>query len=979
MRQLGWGVRPVGRLVMAVMAMTAALVGVGVMRATQEAAAANPPTAITGSFAATGFFHVAQASDGRWWFVDPSGKPFYSTGIDHVSFSPDVDVTTGQCPYCQAIAGTYPTTAAWAAATVTQLRSWGFNTMGDYSDTSTFAPMMPYTVQLSMASGNDWFAPSFVTHADQVAATQVAPLADDPNLIGYYTDSELAWGPNEDNDQSLLNQYLELPAGSPGLLEAQQFVGNPNGFATALATRYFSVTSAALHAYDPNHLNLGVKAESNDIPPELLQVAGQYVDVFSIDDYALQPGDAAAALEAFPHYLPIEPNFANFEALVHKPLLIAEYSFRATTPTTPNTVPPILATYPNQVARAAAYTNYIGTMVQTAPWLVGDHWFEYVDEPQGGRFDGENNDFGLVSTANVPYADMVQAVSLMHAATPDRAVNAGPECDSWSATAHGTACTADMPTETEPLTIETTSLPSAPFQVPYSEAVVVGGGTPGYTFSAQGQFPPGLTLNAQTGLLSGSPTALGLFNFTVQVADSSSPTTSTSVALSLDVVQTPASDPVPTLSSITPAQGVGSGGGTITVNGTGFTQGLAGPTTVAFGTAQATSVMVNATGTQLTATVPPATANGTVAIVVSTPGGSTTLSAADLYSYFFAQPLVSAVSPPSGPVGGGTAITLTGNAFDNASGVKFGGVPASFVVNSNASITATAPAGTGGTQVDITVTGPGGTSSLSAADQFTYGPIVTGMSPKTGPQRGGTAVAIRGAGFTGAAAVHFGSVPATTFMVNSANLITATSPAGTPGTVAVTVTAPGGTSPSTTADLFTYVAAAPTVSGLSPASGPAAGGTVVVITGASFMGATTVSFGGIPASAFTVNSATSISATAPQGTATSVVGVTVTGPGGTSTFTSNDNYTYGPLVTSVTPHSGSHFGGALVTINGVGLTGATAVNFGATAVTAGFVVNSTGTQIAVTAPAGVAGTVNVTVKVGATSTAAGALNTYTYF
>ena len=574
---------------------------------------------------------------------------------------------------------------------------------------------------------------------------------------------------------------------------------------------------------------------------------------------------------------------------------------------------------------------------------------------------------------------MVQAVSLMHAATPDKAVNAGPECDSWSATTQGTTCTADMPVETEPLTIETTALPTAPYEVPYSQAVVVGGGAPGYTFSALGQFPPGLTLNAQTGLLSGSPSALGVFNFTVQVTDSSSPAATTSVPLSLDVVQTPQSDPVPTLTSITPAQGAGSGGGTITVNGTGFTQGLAGPTTVAFGSTQATNVVVNASGTQLTATVPPASANGTVAIVVTTPGGATALGAADLYTYFFAQPSISAVSPPSGPVGGGSAVVLTGNGFVGTTGVKFGGNPASFVVNSNNSITATAPAGTGGTRVDVTVTGPGGTSGLSAADQFTYGPIVSGISPSSGPQRGGTAVAIRGAGFTGATAVNFGSTPATTFTVNSATLITATSPAATPGSVAVTVTAPGGTSPSTTADLYTFIAAAPSVSSVSPASGPAAGGTAVTISGTSLTGATTVSFGGIPASTFTVNSASSITATAPPGTATSVVGVTVTGPGGTSTVTSSDSFSYGPLVTSVTPHSGSHLGGTTVTINGVGLTGATAVNFGATSVTAGFTVNSTGTQIVLAAPPGVAGMVNVTVRVGSVTTTAGALDSYTYF
>jgi hypothetical protein len=146
-------------MAMIVVATATLLTAIGLVEPPHSPTASASPPALTGSFAATGYFHVTQAADGRWWFVDPSGQPFYSTGIDHVSASPDVDVTTGQCPYCQAIAGEFPSTAAWATATVAQLRSWGFNTMGDYSDTSTFAPLMPYTVQLSMASGDDWFAP----------------------------------------------------------------------------------------------------------------------------------------------------------------------------------------------------------------------------------------------------------------------------------------------------------------------------------------------------------------------------------------------------------------------------------------------------------------------------------------------------------------------------------------------------------------------------------------------------------------------------------------------------------------------------------------------------------------------------------------------------------------------------------------------------------------------------------------------------
>jgi hypothetical protein len=967
------------RLSLAAMAGLALVSVIGVLNAARPEPASATMTAISGSFSATGYFHLAEASNGRWWFVDPDGQPFYSKGIDHLSASPDVDVTTGQCPYCEAIAAQYPSTSAWATATVAQLRSWGFNTVGPYSDNTTFAPMIPYTVQLSMASGDDWFAPSFVTNADAVAAAQVAPLADDPNLIGYFTDSELAWGPNEDNGQSLLNQYLALPAGSPGLAVAQQFIGNPNGFVYDLATRYFSVTSAAVHMYDPNHLILGVKAESNDIPSELLEAASNYVDAFSIDDYALQPGYAALADEAFPEYLPLEPNFANFEALVHKPIIIAEYSFRAITPTTPDTVPAILATYPNQTARASAYANYIGTMYQTAPWVVGDEWFEYVDEPEGGRFDGENNNFGVVSTANVPYAQMVQALSIMHDAAPDIAVNTRPECDSWTDTANGTTCSATMPAESEPLTIETLSLPTSDYQLPYTSTVVAGGGQPDYTFEiTQGALPTGLTLDPDTGAITGTPEALGTFTFTVQVTDSSGTPATQTVPLSLTVVQTELSDPVPAVTSLSPAQGVGAGGGTVTVNGTGFTQGLAGPTTVTFGRVPASNVTVNAAGTQLTATIPPATANGTVNVTVTTPGGTSPNVPADDYTYFFSTPSVSGVSPAAGAATGGTTVTISGNSLIGATTVKFGLSPAAFTVASNTSISATSPPGTAGATVDVTVTGPGGTSILSGADQFTYGASVTGISPSAGNSAGGTTVTIRGAGFTGATGVSFGAVPASSFTVNSANLITAVSPAGSAGPVAVTVTAGGATSPATVADVFTYRTPPPTITGVSPNVGPPAGGTSVSITGGSFAGASSVSFGTNPATAFTVNSSNSITATAPAGAPLSTVQITVTGSGGTSTASVNFEFTYGPVVTAVSPDTGPSGGGTTVKIRGAGFTGATSVDFGSTPAPA-FTVGAGGTQITTSSPAGAPGPVAIAVTVGTSTTVANPSDVFTYF
>src|SRR5207248_5935231 len=97
---------------------------------------------------------------------------------------------------------------------------------------------------------------------------------------------------------------------------------------------------------------------------------------------------------------------------------------------------------------------------------------------------------------------------------------------------------------------------------------------------------------------------------------------------------------------------------------------------------------------------------------------------------------------------------------------------------------------------------------------------------------GGTSITITGTNFTNATGVSFGSNPASSFTVDSATQITATTPAGT-GTVDVTVTTAGGTSATNAADQYTYVAA-PTVTGVSPSAGPTASGTSVTITGTNF-------------------------------------------------------------------------------------------------------------------------------------------------
>ena len=338
-----------------------------------------------------------------------------------------------------------------------------------------------------------------------------------------------------------------------------------------------------------------------------------------------------------------------------------------------------------------------------------------------------------------------------------------------------------------------------------------------------------------------------------------------------------------------------------------------------------------------------------------------------------AVPTVSSISPSSGTLSGGTAVTITGTGFAGANSVQFGGIPASsFTVNSATQITATAPAHPGAGTVNITVRTAGGTSAINAADQFTYiaVPAISSVSPPNGPAAGGTSVTITGSGFDGATAVRFGGTNASSYTVNSPTQITATAPTGT-GTVDITVITAGGTS---TAGQFTYIAV-PAISSVSPSNGPAAGGTSVTITGSGFDGATAVRFGGASASSYTVNSPTQITATAPAGTGT--VSIVVTTPGGTSNTGAANQFTYiaVPVITSLSPSRGPAKGGTAVIITGSDLSGATAVNFGGASASA-YTVNSA-TQITATAPAGT-GPVDVTVTTPSGTSNTGTASQFTY-
>lgn len=278
---------------------------------------------------------------------------------------------------------------------------------------------------------------------------------------------------------------------------------------------------------------------------------------------------------------------------------------------------------------------------------------------------------------------------------------------------------------------------------------------------------------------------------------------------------------------------------------------------------------------------------------------------------FVPVPRVTGLSLTEGSTVGGQTITVSGSGFTNATAVAVGTVSVPFTVVNDTTLTLVTPANlvAAATAVDITVSSGQGTSLTSSADQFTYTPPqVSGLSPSDGPATGGTAVTITGVGFLGATGVNFGSLPAASFSVVSDTTITATAPAD-PGLTAdtptdVTVTSAAGTSAATAADTYTF-AVPPTISGVSPSSGPLIGGTTITITGANLAYATGLVIGETPVY-FWYNPDGSISAQTPAGDAFQAVPVTLTTDGGTNAHGRSSQFTYvqGTPTITLSPSSG---------------------------------------------------------------------------
>jgi len=338
----------------------------------------------------------------------------------------------------------------WATHTLDRLQAWGFNTVGNWSaDSLADAERVPYTLPLSIvgdytsiSTGSDWwggmpdpFDPRFAMATERAVAIAARDHRDDPWLIGYYADNELAWAGPGDDPQSryalaygtlkmttdvpakraflkqLRDKYrnqaglskawgIDLPAWE--LMEDPGFVPpmpNPEHpeiendfkyFQKVFADTYFKTISDSLKWHAPNQLLLGGRFATST--PEAVASCAQYCDVLSFNLYTLKPQDGY--------------DFAALRAL-DKPVLITEFNFGS------SDRGPFwggVTQLAKEEDRGPAYANFLKQAL-SEPSIVGVHWFQYLDQPVTGRLlDGENGHFGLVGITDLPYQGFVEAV-----------------------------------------------------------------------------------------------------------------------------------------------------------------------------------------------------------------------------------------------------------------------------------------------------------------------------------------------------------------------------------------------------------------------------------------------------------------------------------------------------------------------------------------------------------------------------------------
>ena len=417
------------------------------------------------------FFTVANR-DGAWWLIDPQGCQTLSIGVNKVSqgdtpadWSPDNPSYSAR--------RVYDTDKAWQDRTLARLTSWGFNTVGSYSDPVLRDEAdMPFTIALALGKtiGAPWvdlWSPDVERAAAELARKLTAPWRDNTRMIGYFVDNENPWW-----DETLFAYHLGTPwrTRSDAGPDAPWVVNQTKLRLFEILNRYYGGSLERLSGdwefagfLEGVETSTGVARVSSELesfddlrePVTLLRRLGTrpaVIDLFMAEVYerygqlmsdavkAADPNHLILGERYQQFYNPaqvraasrwfdvisinygarvqdgwVSPNhLAMLERLSGRPVLIGEYYFAASENSSGSrnsgTAYPVVKT---QLERAAGYATQVRQMA-SLPSVIGWHWFQYFDQPPEGDTDGEDFNMGLVDIFDREYPLMTEASTMVN-------------------------------------------------------------------------------------------------------------------------------------------------------------------------------------------------------------------------------------------------------------------------------------------------------------------------------------------------------------------------------------------------------------------------------------------------------------------------------------------------------------------------------------------------------------------------------------
>ena len=385
-----------------------------------------------------GFWRVAQDQHKVWWFLSPDHKKEFLNIIQNVN--PEEKGRNSATPHylSKVYIESGMNKKIWADKTSQQVKEFGFKAIGAWSDLALLGADIPITIDLNVMKWVDYdtvkiFDPRWSAQIREAIRKQVAHLRNNKNIIGYYLDNELPWwtwglgapylyfdglainDPNRARMKAAIRELWKTPkdfSSETGLslaswdeldkLDSISRMKQPaydllaEHWLGVVAEEYFRKTKQFIKEFDPNHLIMGVRF-AKFANENVVKASRGQVDVHSLNFYS-----ADARFD--------RKTFETLYKLGNAPILISEFSFYSPQNNSGNkNFVGFSGLVSNQKNRALGYREFM-KHATSLPYVLGADWFQYNDQPPGGRYDGENANTGIVDIEDRPYVDLVSEI-----------------------------------------------------------------------------------------------------------------------------------------------------------------------------------------------------------------------------------------------------------------------------------------------------------------------------------------------------------------------------------------------------------------------------------------------------------------------------------------------------------------------------------------------------------------------------------------